>query len=150
MTTHYSEAELANLIAAAQRACDSKSRKIPASSWATSAVGTEVEANSLTRRPGVRISPGAPYFSWSEKPLSVPTVRRCNSNSRQTTSRVRQLGRLRPSWTPTRGGGGPERSGGRGAAGPEQSLRAHQFDLSTSTLRRSVSRHDPEAAPTPG
>jgi hypothetical protein len=47
MTTHYSEAELANLIAAAERACSSKSHKIPASSWATSALGTEVEANSL-------------------------------------------------------------------------------------------------------
>jgi integrase len=47
MTTHYSEAELANLIAAAERACDSKSRKTPASSRATSAIGTEVEANSL-------------------------------------------------------------------------------------------------------
>jgi hypothetical protein len=29
MTTHYSEAELANLIAAAERACDSKFRKTP-------------------------------------------------------------------------------------------------------------------------
>jgi integrase len=47
MTTHYSEAELANLIAAAERACDSNSRKTPASSWATSAVRTEVGANSL-------------------------------------------------------------------------------------------------------
>jgi integrase len=47
MTTHYSEAELANLIAAAERACDSKPHKNPAISWATRAVGTEVEANSL-------------------------------------------------------------------------------------------------------
>jgi integrase len=47
MTTHYSEAELANLIAAAERACDSKPHKSPAISWATRAVGTEVEANSL-------------------------------------------------------------------------------------------------------
>src|SRR6266404_2165051 len=33
MTTHYSEAELANLIAAADRACSSKSRKSPATTW---------------------------------------------------------------------------------------------------------------------
>ncbi len=35
ITTHYSEAELANLIAAAEKACDQKSRKTPAISWAT-------------------------------------------------------------------------------------------------------------------
>ena len=47
ITTHYSEAELENLIAAAEKACDPKSRKIPAISWATGAVGPQVEANSL-------------------------------------------------------------------------------------------------------
>jgi site-specific recombinase XerD len=47
MTTHYSEAELANLIAAAERACSSKSRKIPATSWAAGDIGAQAEANSL-------------------------------------------------------------------------------------------------------
>jgi integrase len=47
MTTHYSEAELANLIAAAEKACEPKSRKVPAISWATGRVGEKVEANSL-------------------------------------------------------------------------------------------------------
>jgi integrase len=47
ITTHYSEAELANLIAAAEKACDQKSRKIPAISRTPRAVGAQVEANSL-------------------------------------------------------------------------------------------------------
>jgi integrase len=47
ITTHYSEAELANLIAAAEKACNQKSRKIPAISWAAGAIGSKVEANSL-------------------------------------------------------------------------------------------------------
>jgi integrase len=47
ITTHYSEAELANLIAAAEKACETKSRKTPAISWATGTVGAQVEANSL-------------------------------------------------------------------------------------------------------
>ncbi len=47
ITTHYSEAELANLIAAAEKACDQKSRKIPTSSNTARAVGGQVEANSL-------------------------------------------------------------------------------------------------------
>jgi integrase len=42
MTTHYSEAELANLIAAAEKACESKSRKVPEISWATGRVGAEL------------------------------------------------------------------------------------------------------------
>jgi RNA polymerase sigma factor (sigma-70 family) len=58
-------------------------------------------------------------LSVFENRLSATTVRRCDSNSRQTTRRVRPLGRLRPSGTLPRSGGGPERSGGRGAAGPE-------------------------------
>jgi integrase len=33
ITTHYSSAELANLIAAAERVCDENSRKSPASTW---------------------------------------------------------------------------------------------------------------------
>ncbi len=33
ITTHYSEAERANLIAAAEKACNQKSRKTPAISW---------------------------------------------------------------------------------------------------------------------
>jgi integrase len=40
ITTHYSEAELANLIAAAEKACNQKSRKIPAISWAPGTAGT--------------------------------------------------------------------------------------------------------------
>ena len=47
ITTHYSEAELANLIAAADKACDSKSRKIPAISWAAVDVRAQAEAKSL-------------------------------------------------------------------------------------------------------
>jgi hypothetical protein len=47
ITTHYSEAELANLIAAAEKACNQKSRKIPAISWAPETAGTQIEANSL-------------------------------------------------------------------------------------------------------
>jgi hypothetical protein len=47
ITTHYSEAELANLIAAAEKACETKSRKTPAIAWATGTVGAQVEANSL-------------------------------------------------------------------------------------------------------
>jgi integrase len=47
ITTHYLEAELANLIAAAEKACDPKFRKILAISWATGPLGTQVEANSL-------------------------------------------------------------------------------------------------------
>ena len=47
ITTHYSEAELANLIAAADKACDSKSRKIPANSWAAVDVRAQAEAKSL-------------------------------------------------------------------------------------------------------
>jgi integrase len=47
ITTHYSEAELENLITAAEKACDPKSRKTPAISWATAAIGSKVEANSL-------------------------------------------------------------------------------------------------------
>ncbi len=47
ITTHYSEAELANLIAAAEKACNQKSRKTPAISWGPGAIGAQVEANSL-------------------------------------------------------------------------------------------------------
>jgi integrase len=47
MTTHYSEAELANLIAAAERACSSKFHKSPATSWAAGDIGAQAEANSL-------------------------------------------------------------------------------------------------------
>ncbi len=47
MTTHYSEAELANLIAAADRACSSKFHKSPATSWAAGDIGAPAEANSL-------------------------------------------------------------------------------------------------------
>jgi integrase len=47
ITTHYSEAELANLIAAAEKACETKSRKTPAISWASGAIGSKVDANSL-------------------------------------------------------------------------------------------------------
>jgi integrase len=47
ITTHYSEAELANLIAAAEKACDSKSRKIPANSWCAVDARTQVEAKPL-------------------------------------------------------------------------------------------------------
>jgi hypothetical protein len=47
ITTHYSEAELANPIAAAEKACETKSRKTPAISWATGAVGAKAEANAL-------------------------------------------------------------------------------------------------------
>ena len=47
ITTRYSEAELANLIAAAEKACNLKPRKTPAMSWATGAAGAQVEANSL-------------------------------------------------------------------------------------------------------
>jgi len=47
ITTHYSEAELANLIAAAEKACDTKPRKVPAISWAPGASGNHIEANSL-------------------------------------------------------------------------------------------------------
>jgi hypothetical protein len=66
------------------------------------------------------ITYGAPLLSLPENPSSAPTDRRCNSNSRQknktssTTRRLRRVGRCR-----ARRGGGPERSGGRGAAGPE-------------------------------
>jgi integrase len=47
ITTHYSEAELESLIIAAEKACDLKSRKTPAISWATGAGGSKIEANSL-------------------------------------------------------------------------------------------------------
>ena len=47
ITTHYSEAELANLIAAAEKACDTKPRKVSAISWAPGASGNHIEANSL-------------------------------------------------------------------------------------------------------
>jgi len=47
ITTHYSEAEVANLIAAAEKACNQKPRKTPAISWATGAIGSKVDANSL-------------------------------------------------------------------------------------------------------
>ena len=47
ITTHYSEAELENLISAAEKACDPKSRKTPAISWATGTVGAQIEGNSL-------------------------------------------------------------------------------------------------------
>jgi integrase len=47
ITTHYSEPELANLIAAAEKACEIKPHKIPATSWATAAVGGQLSANSL-------------------------------------------------------------------------------------------------------
>ena len=47
ITTHYSEAELANLIAAAEKACNLKPRKTPPISWATGAVGAQIETNSL-------------------------------------------------------------------------------------------------------
>jgi integrase len=33
ITTHYSQAELGNLVAAAERVCDTESRKSPATSW---------------------------------------------------------------------------------------------------------------------
>jgi hypothetical protein len=46
ITTHYSEAELANLIAAAEKACDTKSRKVPAISGVT---GMAVAQPMLTR-----------------------------------------------------------------------------------------------------
>jgi hypothetical protein len=76
MTTHNPEAELANLIAAAERACDSKSRKTPASSWATSAIETEVGANSLMqkarigapgeiRTPDLLVRSSRPRQSWN-------------------------------------------------------------------------------------
>jgi hypothetical protein len=47
ITTHYPEAELENLIAAAEKACGPKSRKTPAISWAAGAIGNKIEANSL-------------------------------------------------------------------------------------------------------
>ena len=47
ITTHYARAELANLIAAAEKACDLKPRKTPAISWASGAIGSKVEVNSL-------------------------------------------------------------------------------------------------------
>ena len=47
ITTHYSEAELANLIAAAEKACNLKPRKTPAISWATGATRAQAEDNSL-------------------------------------------------------------------------------------------------------
>jgi hypothetical protein len=47
ITTHYSEAELANLIAAAEKACNPKSRKIPANSWAAVNVPGQAEAKPL-------------------------------------------------------------------------------------------------------
>src|SRR4030095_10132790 len=33
ITTHYSQAELSNLIAAAEKVCESESRKLPATTW---------------------------------------------------------------------------------------------------------------------
>jgi hypothetical protein len=33
MTTHYSQAELSNLIEAAEKVCDAESRKTPATTW---------------------------------------------------------------------------------------------------------------------
>ena len=33
ITTHYSQAELSNLIAAAEKVCESESRKTPATTW---------------------------------------------------------------------------------------------------------------------
>jgi integrase len=47
ITTHYSEAEVANLIAAAEKACNQKSRKTPAISWAPGKTGMQIEVNSL-------------------------------------------------------------------------------------------------------
>jgi integrase len=47
ITTHYSEVELVNLIAAAEKACETKSRKTPAISWVTGMVAAQVETNSL-------------------------------------------------------------------------------------------------------
>ena len=47
ITTHYSEAELANLITAAEKACNQKSRKTHAISWVPGAAGVQNEANSL-------------------------------------------------------------------------------------------------------
>jgi hypothetical protein len=47
ITTHYSEGELANLIAAAEKACDQKSRKAPAIAWATAPTAAQIEANAL-------------------------------------------------------------------------------------------------------
>jgi hypothetical protein len=44
ITTHYSEAELANLIAAAEKACDQKPLAI---SWATAKARASTEANAL-------------------------------------------------------------------------------------------------------
>ncbi len=46
------------------------------------------------------ISPGAPVLSLPENPFWARDIRRAYSNSRQTKRRVRQLGRLRPSWSP--------------------------------------------------
>lgn len=45
ITTHYSEAELANLNATAEKACETKSRKTPAIFWATGMVSAQVEDN---------------------------------------------------------------------------------------------------------
>ena len=47
ITTHYSEAELANLIAAAEKACDTKSRTVPAISGATGMAVAQAETNPL-------------------------------------------------------------------------------------------------------
>jgi integrase len=47
ITTHYSEAELANLIAAAEKACSLKPHKTPTISWASGMAGAKVEGNSL-------------------------------------------------------------------------------------------------------
>ena len=47
ITTHYSEGELSNLIAAAEKACQQKPHKAPAVSWASGMAGVKGEANSL-------------------------------------------------------------------------------------------------------
>ena len=47
ITTHYSEAELVNLIAAAEKACETKSRKTSAIFSATGMVGAQVVDNPL-------------------------------------------------------------------------------------------------------
>jgi len=47
ITTHYSEAEVANLIAAAEKACQQKPHKAPAISWASGMAGAKIAANSL-------------------------------------------------------------------------------------------------------
>ena len=49
ITTHYSAAELANLIAAAEKVCDGESRKSPATTWLRRRVGQVNRAKTLSR-----------------------------------------------------------------------------------------------------